>query len=120
MSFKLTIGKMSITKIATYHNEAIISIYPFTNIERDYLFYMLPIITKLSISKKVLMGQTFNSKSLTDLIIPIPTNAEQLEIIKRVKYLMDKCKNIESKLIEHNEFSMQLIQSAIEEHFVKN
>ena len=66
------------------------------------------------------MGQTFNSKSLTDLIIPIPTNAEQLEIIKRVKYLMDKCKNIESKLIEHKEFSMQLIQSAIEEHFVKN
>ena len=120
MSFKLTIGKMSITKIATYHNEAIISIYPYTNIERDYLFYLLPIVTKLSISKKVLMGQTFNSKSLTDLIVPIPTNAEQLEIVKRVKHLMDKCKNIEAKLIEHNELSMQLIQSAIEDHFVKN
>ncbi|NVO02817.1 MAG: N-6 DNA methylase [Bacteroidetes bacterium] len=120
MSFKLTIGKMSITKIATYHNEAIISIYPYTQIERDYLFYLLPIVTKLSISKKVLMGQTFNSKSLTDLIVPIPPHEEQLEIIKRVKHLMDKCKNIEGKLIEHNALSMQLIQSAIEDHFVKN
>ena len=120
MSFKLTIGKMSITKIATYHNEAIISIYPYTQIERDYLFYLLPIVTKLSISKKVLMGQTFNSKSLTDLIVPIPPHEEQLEIIKRVKHLMDKCKNIEGKLIEHNDLSMQLIQSAIENHFVKN
>jgi type I restriction enzyme M protein len=118
MSFKLTIGKMSINKIPTYHNEAIISIYPYKGIERDYLFYLLPIITKLSISKKVLMGQTFNSKSLTDLIIPIPPQEEQKEIIARVKDLMDKCKNIESKLISHNEVSMQLIQSAIDEHFV--
>lgn len=118
MSFKLTIGKMSITKIPTYHNEAIISIYPYKGIERDYLFYLLPIITKLSISKKVLMGQTFNSKSLTDLIIPIPPQQEQIEIIERVKSLMDKCKNIESKLISHNDISMQLIQSAIDEHFV--
>lgn len=118
MSFKLTIGKMSITKIPTYHNEAIISIYPYKGIERDYLFYLLPIITKLSISKKVLMGQTFNSKSLTDLIIPIPPQQEQVEIIERVKSLMYKCKNIESKLITHNDISMQLIQSAIDEHFV--
>lgn len=120
MSFKLTIGKMSITKIPTYHNEAIISIYPYKGIERDYLFYLLPIITKLSISKKVLMGQTFNSKSLTDLVIPIPPQKEQFEIIKRVRDLMDKCKNIEEKLIKHNELSMQLIQTAIEDHFVKN
>jgi hypothetical protein len=41
-----------------------------------------------------------------------------MEIISRVKNLMDKCKNIESKLISHNEVSMQLIQSAIDEHFV--
>lgn len=120
MSFKLTIGKMSITKIPTYHNEAIISIYPYSGIERDFLFYLLPIITKLSISKKVLMGQTFNSKSLTDLIIPIAPQEEQKEIIVRVKTLMDKCKNIEEKLIEHNELSIQLIQTAIEDHFVKN
>jgi type I restriction enzyme M protein len=118
MSFKLTIGKMSITKIQTYHNEAIISIYPYKGIERDYLFYLLPIITKLSISKKVLMGQTFNSKSLTDLIIPIPPQEEQMEIISRVKNLMDKCKNIENKLTSHNQVSLQLIQSAINEHFV--
>ena len=109
---------MSITKIQTYHNEAIISIYPYKGIERDYLFYLLPIITKLSISKKVLMGQTFNSKSLTDLIIPIPPQEEQMEIISRVKNLMDKCKNIENKLTSHNQVSLQLIQSAINEHFV--
>lgn len=45
MSFKLTVGKVSILDIDAFHNEAIISIYPYVDtdkITRDYLFCVLP------------------------------------------------------------------------------
>ena len=34
MSFKLTVGRTSILDISAYHNEAVISIYPF--VDKDY------------------------------------------------------------------------------------
>ena len=45
MSFKLTVGRTSILGIEAYHNEAIITVMPYTDVDntlRDYLFYMLP------------------------------------------------------------------------------
>ena len=48
MSFKLTVGRTSLLDIPAYHNEAIISIYPFVDEDcstRNYLFYILPIIS---------------------------------------------------------------------------
>lgn len=44
MSFKLTIGRTAVLGIDAYHNEAIISIYPKTGIERDFLRFYLPTI----------------------------------------------------------------------------
>lgn len=46
MSFKLTVGRVSILDIDAVHNEAIISIYPFAdekNIIQQYLFKILPV-----------------------------------------------------------------------------
>ena len=43
MSFKLTVGRTSILDISAYHNEAVISIYPFVDKDyrtRNYLFYI--------------------------------------------------------------------------------
>ena len=50
MSFKLTVGRTSLLNTSAYHNEAIISIYPFVDKiyqARNYLFHILPIISNL-------------------------------------------------------------------------
>ena len=90
MTFKLTVGRTSILNIDAYHNEAIITIYPFIDDEfalRDYLFYTLPILSNMGDSKDAIKGKTLNSKSLNSLLIPLPPLKEQRHIIKRLEEL---------------------------------
>ena len=90
MSFKLTVGRTSILNIDAYHNEAIISIYPYIDNEyalRDYLFYALPILSNIGDSKNAIKGKTLNSKSLRSLLIPLPPLKEQRRIIHRLEEL---------------------------------
>jgi type I restriction enzyme M protein len=112
MSFKLTVGKVSINKIPLYHNEAIISIFPFDGVSKDFLFFLLPYITKLSVSKKVLMGQTFNSGSLSTMIVPLPPANEQAEIIEKVELLMKLCDKME-ELVESRNSVENILSTAV-------
>ena len=66
MSFKLTVGRTSLLNTSAYHNEAIISIYPFVDKNyqaRNFLFHILPIISNLGDTKDAIKGKTLNSKS---------------------------------------------------------
>ena len=90
MSFKLSIGKTSILDIDAYHNEAIITIRPVIDKEyamRNYLFKVLPLIANLGDSKDAIKGKTLNSKSLENLLIPLPPLQEQQRIIERINLL---------------------------------
>ena len=90
MSFKLSIGKTSILDIDAYHNEAIITIRPVIDKEyamRNYLFKVLPLIANLGESKDAIKGKTLNSKSLSNLLIPLPPLQEQQRIIERINLL---------------------------------
>ena len=90
MSFKLSIGKTSILDIDAYHNEAIITIRPVIDKEyamRNYLFKVLPLIAYLGDSKDAIKGKTLNSKSLENLLIPLPPLQEQQRIIERINLL---------------------------------
>ena len=90
MSFKLSIGKTSILDIDAYHNEAIITIRPVIDKEyamRNYLFKVLPLIANLGESKDAIKGKTLNSKSLANLLIPLPPFQEQQRIIERINLL---------------------------------
>ena len=87
MSFKLTVGRTAMLDIEAYHNEAIVSIYPYIDKKfmlRNYLFYTLPILANIGDSKDAIKGKTLNSKSLNNLLIPLPPLAEQLRIIESI------------------------------------
>ena len=79
MSFKLTVGRTSLLNTSAYHNEAIISIYPFVDKiyqARNNLFHILPII----------------SNSLNNLLLPLPPLNEQRRIVAMIELLFDKLK----------------------------
>ncbi|RZK50096.1 MAG: hypothetical protein EOO99_02605 [Pedobacter sp.] len=117
MSFKLTVGKTSISKIPLYHNEAIISIFPFTGIEQIFLFNLLPLITEFSVSKKVLMGQTFNSTSLSNMVFPLPPTSEQKAIVEKVESLISKCTVLEQEIAQSEQYANMLMQAVLKEAF---
>ncbi len=89
MSFKLTVGRTAVLDIDAYHNEAIISIWPFCDSTslQPYLFYTLPVLANLGESKDAIKGKTLNTSSINNLLIPLPPSAEQIRIVNRIKEL---------------------------------
>lgn len=91
MSFKLTVGRVSILDIDAVHNEAIISIYPICdedNAIQNYLFSILPTVTQSGDSKNAIKGKTLNDTSISNLLIPLPPLAEQKRIVAKIEELL--------------------------------
>ncbi|MEI0539818.1 restriction endonuclease subunit S [Brachyspira pulli] len=87
MSFKLTVGKVSILGIDAFHNEAIISIYPFIDTDKivtNYLFLIMPLISQSGDTKTAIKGNTLNTDSLNALYIPLPPIEEQKRIVDKI------------------------------------
>ena len=102
MSFKLTVGRTSILGMNAYHNEAIISIKTYAdndNYTRDYLAYILPIIANSGDSKDAIKGKTLNSKSIYNLLVPLPPLAEQHRIVQKIEELYVE---IDNMTVENN------------------
>lgn len=98
MSFKLTIGKMSILGINAVHNEAIISIFPTVeskdeDVIKAYLFKILPLIAITGDSKNAVKGKTLNATSISNLMIPLPPLAEQERIVAKIEELLSLVEN---------------------------
>lgn len=97
MSFKLTLGKTSILDKPAFHNEAIISIYPYQGIFKDFLFKVLPARAMAGDSKSAIKGNTLNSESIAALMIPVPPLPEQIRIVAKVDELMVLCDQLETR-----------------------
>ena len=88
MSFKLTIGRTSLLQMESYHNEAIVTLTPFIDLNytlRNYLFYILPVTSNMGESNDAIKGKTLNSKSLFNILIPLPPMIEQQKIIHKIE-----------------------------------
>ncbi|PAK21359.1 hypothetical protein CJJ23_02350 [Mycoplasmopsis agassizii] len=104
MSFKLTVGRVSILGINATHNEAIISIFPYSDknyVFRNFLFNILPTISNEGKFKNAIKGMTLNSSSISNLLIPIPSIDEQNRINKKIQIL-------EEKLAKYSEYYYRL------------
>ena len=108
MSFKLTVGRVSILGVEAAHNEAIISIYPFIDddkIATNFLFKFLPLLSEQGKTKKAIKGNTLNSDSLNNILLPLPPLFEQKRIVDKLEEilpLVEKYKENKEKLDELN------------------
>lgn len=124
MSFKLTIGKMSILGMDAVHNEAIISIFPFLNgheedILKSYLFKVMPIVAVSGNTKSAIKGKTLNATSISNLMVPIPPLTEQRRIVTKIEELMplvEEYGKAEERLTAlNNEFPDMLRRSILQQ-----
>lgn len=97
MSFKLTVGRVSILDIDATHNEAIISIYPYIDSDyctRNYLFKVLPLLSQNGETKDAIKGRTLNSTSLSNMLIPLPPLNEQKRIVAAIEKILPLCEKL--------------------------
>ncbi|PPU12905.1 restriction endonuclease subunit S [Xanthomonas arboricola] len=114
MSFKLTVGKVAMLAVDAYHNEAIISLSPFFGVSKDYLFRFLPSIALGGQQKNALMGNTLNSESMAQLLVPIPPFPEQHRIVAKVDELMALCDRLEARQADADSAHTQLVQALLD------
>ena len=81
-SFKLSIGKVGITAVPLFTNEAIAAIEPKEQkaLNKYYLMEVLREVGKTVEGNAAVMGVTLNKKSLAKLTIPLPPLGEQKRI----------------------------------------
>ena len=98
MSFKLSIGKVAITPVAMYSNEAIMAFIDkgIEKIVPDYLYYLFLHKNWNKGTNKAVMGITLNKKILSDTSIYLHSIEEQkaiIEILDKVTDLIAKRKS---------------------------
>lgn len=95
MSFKLSIGKVSITGMECLHNEAIISIYPKKGVKKEWLMAILPMLSKGIKASNAVKGNTLNKKTLSRILVPVPPIDEQERILRKFDILNCTLKSLD-------------------------
>ncbi|WP_297451136.1 restriction endonuclease subunit S [uncultured Corynebacterium sp.] len=83
-SFKLSIGKVGISTIELFTNEAIAAILPkdSTSLDKNFLMAALRVSGNLTSGNDAVLGQTLNKKSLQQISIPLPPLEDQRRIAR--------------------------------------
>src|SRR5258706_9801089 len=111
-SFKLSIGKIAITKKPFYTNEAIAAliIKPETSVSVDYLFYALKSLKPNTKTDHGAKGITLNKKSLGNIIISLP----EMELQNMIVALLNRVQAVITK----RETSIELCDKIIRSTFL--
>jgi type I restriction enzyme S subunit len=113
MSFKLSIGKMSLLGVPAYHNEAIIEIRPFDAVLKTYLFKCLNGFDLSAGNKAAIKGNTLNQESLSNILIALPPKKEIPRIVAKIDELMALCDRLEQQQQDRRKLQNALRQSVL-------
>ena len=97
-SFKLSIGKVGISSIPLFTNEAIASL-PILDSRilcEGYLIHALEEVSQKLVGDRAAMGMTLNKASLAEIQIPLPPLEEQ----RRIAAILDKANDIHNLAAE--------------------
>ena len=95
MSFKLTIGRVSLLGVDATHNEAITSIFPYldqNNYIKIYLFNILGTLVNYVSQTQAIKGKTLNKEKLKKMFIPIPCLKEISKINNKIRLFFNLLK----------------------------
>ena len=115
LSFKLSIGKVSMAQVPLYTNEAIAAL-PIKNPERllpEYLYWCLKAIDLTAGQDRAAMGLTLNKAKLAQVSIPLPSMAHQ----RRIAAVLDQADVLKAKRREALAHLDSLTQSIFVELF---
>lgn len=115
LSFKLSLGKVSISAIDLYTNEAIMSFFPKNKNEWniDFLYNYFKWLDWGKKAQKAVKGATLNKNSLGNIEIPLPAMEEQKKIAARLDAVSDLLAKQKQLLSEQD----NLIQSTFYDMF---
>ena len=115
MSFKLSLGKASITTEETFTNEAIMAFLDkgAYEVDIDYMWYQLRSKDWSAGSNTAVMGKTLNKKTLGSTLIRVPPIAKQREVARR----LDSAENVLSLLGREKNTLDDLVKSKFVEMF---
>lgn len=97
-SFKLSIGKVAITKKPLFTNEAIAGLIIEDEVIRKYLYYVLPKIDYNT--NRATKGDTLNKDTVGDLDIPFPSRDKIKRIVAALDLIEEK--RLAAKLLKDN------------------
>ncbi len=112
MSFKLTIGRLSITKSPLYTNEAIVGFIAKdnTSIDRDFLYYGLQSWDLLAEVDQAVKGATLNKDKMSRILGLFPPLPEQKkiasiltsvdEVIENTRAQINKLKSLKKAIMQ--------------------
>jgi type I restriction enzyme, S subunit len=97
MSFKLSIGKLSVLGIDGFHNEAIIAIHPFDQSLKSYFLSCMSIFVLTAENKAAIKGATLNQSSISNILIALPPREEIARIVSKIDELMSLLDKLETQ-----------------------
>ena len=113
MSFKLTIGKLCLLGVDSYHNEAIIRIEPFDEELKSFFFKCLNGFDLSAGNKAAIKGNTLNQDSISNIEIALPPKEEISRIVAKVDELMALCDQLEAQQQQRRTLQNQLRQATL-------